>query len=197
MLEETEKKIKAAGFSIIRSEAGNDANDQIKTLENLGIAIPPEEILDFYRNTNGITLIWQGNVTGTPIAGSLNILSVFNSCLRTPLNEGGMPNEGLLWSEDTPDPTRTELQKMTIFEAIAGRDDNLTYIHGEKPLRAYFTRGWTIQPLSIPFNQLIRTLIHFGGADTLRDHLLAQDWKERIMADKQLINVFGMPDFLL
>lgn len=197
MLDRTLSRIdESPHLKVIRSKAGSDGADEIKTLQNLGAATPPDEIANFYLDTNGIELAWHGEVAGEKVAGSLNLLSVFRSCLRAPLDDEGGPNEGKLWTVDTPEPVKSQLQAMTIFEEVAGRDDNITYVHGDSPLVPYFTREWTVRSIDMPFPLLIELLGHYGGADRLRDHLLHDDWRERIRSDQMLIALFGLPKSL-
>ena len=192
MIDTTLDRLRRHGsIEIDRFELGTDAAPELETLGLLGKDAPPERLLDFYTATNGITLLWHGTIAGAPVAGSLNILSLMLSGLRAPGDGMEEPLEGVLWTNDTPEPERAELQAMTVFESVAGRDDFITYKHGDPALAAYLVSDWEITPFPMPLDELATQLVHYGGADKAREYLLQPDWQDRLAADSELQALFG------
>ncbi len=181
-------KLKAIDeISIDRQEVRYSAEEEIAFLGNYDIALPPDELLDFYRSMNGVTLLWSGS----KLSGSLNILQVMQSALRGPLEDEGEPLEDILWTKDTPEPEQGRLRKMSIFESVAGRDDFLTYDASESNGQFYFVSNWKIQTVKTNRTQTINLLLTYAGADPIREHILHDDWENRIAEDSLLQRIFG------
>ncbi len=174
-------------ISIDRQEVRYSAEEEIAFLGKYDVVLPPDELLDFYRSMNGVTLLWSGR----ELSGSLNILQVMQSALRGPLEGEGEPLEEILWTQDTPEPEQGRLRKMSIFESVAGRDDFLTYDASESSEQFYFVSNWKIQIVKPNWTQTINLLLTYAGADPIREYILHDDWEKRIAEDSLLQGIFG------
>ena len=117
--EDVVARLKKAGMTIELCNVGKKvSDDDRKFIEVIGYSPPPPPINEIYDMFDGFALIWRGQISGTVVQGSINILPYAISLSRAPKDETGAPLEGILWSRDTPDKLRTLMQKMTIFETL-------------------------------------------------------------------------------
>ena len=79
------------------------------------------------------------------------------------------------------------------LDALAARHRVVTFDHrghgeSDKPddERAYFIESGELHVLETTLAETIELLVRFVGADSLRGHLLHDDWRERIASDATL-----------
>ncbi len=159
--------------------------DMLEVIDLMGAAHPPEPILEFFAGVNGVKLMWSGTIDGAQAQGSIHIVSLLEAALRVPLEEDGEPLEGVLWTRDMPAELLEPLQRMAIFESIAGARAHLTYFADETDARLYLV-GDSIRPLITDFTTTIDLLDRYAGAAPLREILTHEDWRARIERDPVL-----------
>jgi len=114
------------------------------------------------------------------IQGSINIVTLVESALRTTGEENGEPLEGVLWKEEYAPCVLKELKRMAIFESIAGRSACLTYFVDTADARLFLVEDDRIRPILPDFETTIGLLKRYAGAEKLRDHLTYHNWLHRI-----------------
>jgi hypothetical protein len=158
-------------------------NDDLEVVRMLEKTLPPPPILQFYRAHNGVRLLWNGTLGGTPLNGSVNIVPLLESSLRAPAQEDGEPLEGTLWNDEMDARVLAMLKRMAVFESIAGRSDYLTYLADETDARLFLVENDRLRPIVPDFDTAIGLLMHYAGADRLREHLTHTNWQHRLSAD--------------
>lgn len=174
-------------LTVQQYEVGTGATeDDLEVIKLMGVSMPPAAVMRFFHKTNGIKLLWSGTLDGRAVQGSVNIVTLVQSALRAPAQEEGEPLEGVLWNDEFPPQVIEKLKRMAIFEAIAGRSDYLTYSLDEADGRLFLVQDDTIRPIVPNFETVIRLLMHYAGANSLREYLTHEDWRERIRDDDLL-----------
>jgi hypothetical protein len=172
-------------------EAGA-TEDDIEVIKLMKASMPPKAIMDFFRATNGVKLLWSGSLGGHVAQGAVNIVTLLESALRAPAQEEGEPLEGVLWTDEFPPQLIDKLKRMAIFEAIAGRSDYLTYSLDKTDARLFLVQNDKIRPIIPDFETTIKLLMHYAGAEGLREYLTYEDWPERIRDDDLLSNILEL-----
>lgn len=162
---------------------GNVTADDLEVVRLLKKKQPPPAIMEFFRSSNGVKLLWSGTLADQAVQGSINILSLVESSMRASAEEGGEPLEGVLWNEEFSPRVLKDLKRMAIFEAIAGQSASLTYFVEESDSRLFLVEDDQIRPIVPDFETTIGLLQLYAGANSLRDHLTHKDWQERISKD--------------
>jgi hypothetical protein len=160
--------------------------DMLEVIDLMGANEPPEPMLDFFTQANGVTLMWSGTLEGKPARGAVHIVTMLQSCLRVPLEEDGEPLEGVLWAKSYDARALAALKRMAIFEILAGRDEYLTYLADERDARLFLVSRDRIAPLVPDFVTTMELIERYAGADGLREHLTHDDFRARIDADESL-----------
>lgn len=185
--EDVVARLKKAGMTIELCNVGKKVtDDDRKFVEVIGCSPPPPSINQIYDMFDGFALIWRGQISGNVVQGSINILPYAISLSRAPKDETGAPLEGILWSQDTPDELRDLMQKMTIFETVAGRSLFLTYLAGTKDSALSLIERDDIKPIEPSFDEVMSILFTYAGVDGVRELLVHADWQERIAKDALL-----------
>lgn len=179
-------------ISIDRLEPGRPLGEELELLELGGRAPPPPVMLDFYRSLNGVTLLWSGTVEGQPARGDLNILPLLVAFLRGGAREGDEPLEGVLWNEEFEPEALEQMKRMAIFESIAGRSAFITFLPDTDPPPLFLVEDETNRPIVPDFETTVGLLLRYAGAEGLRDHLTAKDWKARIEGDAKLARIIAL-----
>lgn len=183
-------RLERAGLAIDIAEVGPPVSaDDRAFVESLGFASAPPEIDALYQVFNRFSLAWHGQIDGKDARGSINILPYDQSLGRAPVQGGREPLEGILWTADTPDDRRAQLQRMTILETVQGRSQFLTYAVDDGELRLYLVERDDVQPLHTDCDQTLAALFDHAGAEGLREHLTHPDWRDRIAADPLLVTI--------
>jgi len=184
---------KLDSLNIVTSEIGRPAtNDDFETLRLLGDELPPAAILEFYKSSNGVKLLWNAKIDGASVGGSVNILPIIESCIRASADEDGEPLEGVLWDEEFPEKAKAELKKMSIFESISGRSAYLTYRFDKDDSLLFLVNDDEIKPIAPDFETTIKILKLYAGADSVRDLLTFTNWEERLQADNVLQKIAAL-----
>jgi hypothetical protein len=171
-------------LTVWQYEVGAGATeDDLEVIKLMEVSPPPPSILQFFLASNGVKLLWNGTVDDQPVQGSINIVTLVESALRTPAQEEGLPLEGILWNDEFAPQIIENLKRMAIFEAIAGRSDYLTYRVDEANARLFLVQNDKIRPIIPDFETTIGLLMRYAGADSLREHLTYEDWSDRISTD--------------
>lgn len=177
-------RLERAGLAIELQEIGEPVSrDNRDFIETLGLASPPPPIDRVYKAFDRFTLAWRGKVQGLDLQGSINIIPFDQSLARAPAPKGEEPLEGILWTDDTPDEARRQLQRMTIFETVQGRSQFITYIADDKSLPMFLVERDDIRPLFTTFDQTLQSLFEHAGGEGMREHLTHSDWRKRLDAD--------------
>lgn len=158
--------------------------DDLEVIKLMEVSPPPPSILQFFLSSNGVKLLWNGSLDDQPVQGSINIVTLVESALRTPAQEEDEPLEGVLWNDEFAPQIIEKLKRMAIFEAIAGRSNYLTYtVAEEADARLFLVQNDEIRPIIPDFETTIGLLMRYAGADSLREHLTFEDWHYRISTD--------------
>ncbi|CAN5836665.1 hypothetical protein BH11MYX2_BH11MYX2_15300 [soil metagenome] len=152
----------------------------LAVLDVLKVRRPEGAMLALYDQMDGANLHWT--LPHQRISGGLAIPDAMRHALRPGKDERSKPLEGVLWSDGHEDAHR--LRRMYIVDAVPGLGDFITYMAGETG--AYYIESGEIRELKASLAETIELLIRFVGADSLREHLLHDDWRERIAADAAL-----------
>ena len=187
---------KSEGISVVQFEAAGPATDEdFEVVKLLKKKMPPPAILEFYRSSNGVKLLWNGPLDGHAVQGSINILSLVESTMRASADEGGEPLEGVLWDDEFSPKVLADLKRMAIFETIAGRSAYLTYFVDKQDARLFLVEDDHIRAIVPDFETTIQLLKLYAGADPLRDHLTFRNWEDRIQKDDVLRKIAALrPD---
>ena len=177
-----EKTIKVAQYEV-GDPITTDDREIVKVMKAVP---PPPPVMRLLEATNGLKLLWNGSPGGHAIQGSINIIPLVPAALRAGAKEEDEPLEGVLWNDEQAPAIRKQLQKMAIFEALAGRSAHLTYRVGDKDARLFLVDDDKVDPLIPDFATIIGLIERFAGADGLREHLIHADWKERLEKDETL-----------
>lgn len=158
--------------------------DDHDVLALMKVAPPPPPILEFFGETNGVKLLWNGELDGEAVQGSINIVMLVQSALRAPAEPDDEPLEGVLWNDEFREDAVKDLKRMSIFEEIAGRSAYLTY-HADDPQgRLYLVDNDDIAPLVPDFATVITLLKRYAGMEGLREMLTRDDWEEALRANR-------------
>lgn len=154
--------------------------ESLAVLDVLKVRRPDGAMLALYDQLDGLALHWT--LPDERISGGLAIPDAMKHALRPGKDERSKPLEGVLWSDGHDDSHR--LRRMYIVDAVPGLGDFITYLPGESG--AYFIESGEIRELKTTLAETIELLVRFVGADSLREHLLHDDWRERIARDAAL-----------
>jgi hypothetical protein len=180
-------------LAVIQFEIGNSVTQEdIEVLRSLNVKLPPPAIMEFFRSSNGVKLLWSGILSGQAVQGSINIRSLFESSMRVSAREGGEPLEGVLWNAEFSPRVLKDLKRMAIFEAIAGQSASLTYFVDESDSQLFLVEDDHIKPIVPDFETTIELLQLYAGADPLRKYLIYKDWQKRIGRDRILQRIAAL-----
>lgn len=175
------------GCHVVTFEIGPTITDEdreiVKAMECRDLPPPVMRLLE---QANGIAVVWDAELAGRPVQGSLNIADFRQAAFRLGAMDDDAPLEGILWNDEFPPETIERLQAMTIFEAIAGTSAYLTYRSGDADAWLFHVDGDTITPLQTDFSTTVDLLLRYAGADRLRAALVQEDWQEVIDGDPVL-----------
>lgn len=175
---------------IVRFEKGEPISDEDReVVEVVGAKPLPAPVMELLKALNGVNLVWQAELAGQRVQGSLNILPYREAVLRASANFGGEPLEGVLWDAEYPEGVRKQLQAMTIFEEIAGRSANLAYASDDPRARLVEVEETTITPIVPDFGTVVDLLLCFAGANPLRAALTVDDWRNVVDRDPVLAEI--------
>ncbi|HEY4057791.1 MAG TPA: hypothetical protein VGM39_14350 [Kofleriaceae bacterium] len=180
MLQQQLSKLRARGAVFAGGEPElNDRVDEetLAVLDVLKVRRPDGPMLALYDQLDGVALHWTLPGVGS---GGLAIPDAMKHALRPGKDERSKPLEGVLWSDQHDD---ARLRRMYIIDASA-LGDFITYIPGDD--RAYFIESGEIRACKTTLAETIELLVRFVGADSLREHLVHDDWRERIANDPAL-----------
>jgi hypothetical protein len=183
----------ATGIELVQFEPGEPISDDDREMAKLleGAELPPP-VLALLERCNGLKLLWNGKVAGRDLQGSINILPFLPAALRAGATEDSKPLENVLWNEEMTGKAKAELQKMVVFEALAGRSAYLAYRLGDKKAKLCLVENDRIDPLVPDFKTVVAQLVRFAGADGVREHLTHKDWRDRLEGDAVLQEVAAL-----
>ena len=180
-------RLEKAGMTIDSSDLrGKVKADEREFVAILGQKPPPKAIDALYDRFDGFTLIWHGDIGGTAVQGSINIIPYSQSTARAASTETGKPLEGILWTDDSPEAAASQLREMAILESVAGRSQFITYRVGDEAARLFQVERDDIAAIVPDFETTIGLLFDYAGAEGLRGLLVHDDWKARLDADASL-----------
>jgi hypothetical protein len=184
---------KARSLTVVQFETGGlVTEDDLEVIRLLKKKMPPPAIMQFFRSSNGVKLLWNGTLVGEVVQGSINIVSLVESSMRASAEEGGEPLEGVLWNEEFSPSVLKDLKRMAIFESIAGQSAYLTYLVDKDDASLFMIEDDQIRPIVPDFETTIEMLKFYAGADALRGHLTYQNWRERIGKDEILQKIAAL-----
>ncbi|NIJ18773.1 hypothetical protein FHS95_000442 [Sphingomonas naasensis] len=183
---------KMPGIKLVTFEVGAPlSDDDREVVKVLGARPLPKPVEAALAASNGVKLVWNGEVAGKPAQGSVNILPFLQAAVRGGADEKSAPLEGVLWDEEFPEAAKKKLQAMTIFEALAGRSAHLAYRSDDPEAKLHLVDEDEIAPLVPPFAEVVGLLARHVGADGLREILTHEDWKKRLADDAQMQALAG------
>ena len=184
----TVDRLRAAGsLTIVQCEIGAAVTeDNLEVMRLMEMIAPPPAIMQFFKSSDGVKLLWNGTLGEEAVQGSVNILTLVQSAGRAPAQEEGEPLEDVLWNDEFPPRVLADLKRMAIFEFIAGRSAYLTYFIDQTDARLFLVENDHIRPIIPDFETVIELLKLYAGAENLRQHLTYPDWRDRISADNVL-----------
>jgi hypothetical protein len=166
--------------------------DDLAVMRLMEMITPPPAIMQFFKSTDGVKLLWNGTLAGELVQGTINILTLLQSAGRAPAQVEGEPLEDVLWNDEFPSQILSDLKRMAIFEAIAGRSAYLTYFIDQPDARLFLVEDDDIRPIIPDFDTTIELLKTYAGADNLREYLTHPDWQARIRADAVLQRIAAL-----
>lgn len=186
--------LRAAGsLTIVQVEIGAAVTqDRINVMRKLDMIAPPPAIMQFFKSSDGVKLLWNGTLDGEAVQGSVNILTLLQSAGREGAEDESEPLEDVLWNDEFPPHVLGDLKRMAIFESIAGRSAYLTYFIDKTDSRLFLVDNDDIRPIVPDFETTIGLLKTYAGADNLREHLTYPDWQDRIRADAVLQRIAAL-----
>jgi hypothetical protein len=152
--------------------------ETLAVLDVLKVRRPDGPMLALYDQIDGANLHWT--LPEQRVSGGLAIPDAMKHALRPGKDERSKPLEGVLWSDQHDDG---RLRRMYIVDASA-MGDFVAYLPDDG--RAYFIESGEIRALKTTLAETIELLVRFVGADSLREHLVHDDWRDRIAADAAL-----------
>lgn len=190
----TVDRLRAAGsLSIVQVEIGAAVTqDRLNVMRMLDMIEPPPAVMQFFKSSDGVKLLWNGTLGGEAVQGSVNILTLLQSAGRAGAQDESEPLEDVLWNDEFPPHVLAELKRMAIFESIAGRSAYLTYFIDQPDARLFLVDNDDITPIIPDFETVIGLLKTYAGADSLREHLTHADWQDRIRADAVLQRIAAL-----
>ena len=187
-------RLERAGLTIDVQEIGAPVSkDNRDFIALLGLTPAPPVIDKIYKKFDRFSLAWHGRCQGYDLQGAINIIAFDLSLARAPTDDKNEPLEGILWTYDTPDKARSELQRMTIFETVQGRSQFITYINEDKVPRMFLVDRDYIRPLATDFIETLQALLDHAGAEGMREYLTHPDWKERLESDERIKAIRALP----
>ncbi len=176
-------------------EIGRPLKEQaIKQLtESLPFELAPE-LLDFYRELDGLKLSWSVNRPEGEIYGGILILPLRTGLFgyaeragRASLDEAF---EDVLWNtESYEESSIKKLKKHRVFESVEGEPAFVTY----KPPAANLFHVYEeeINPIRPGFADYVQLLFQHLGGGQIREHLTSKGWKKKIEEDEELRTIAG------
>jgi hypothetical protein len=165
-------------------------------LHEAGLNLPPE-LLDLYREMNGIELAWSMWPQGAEIPGAILLLplqkALFGYAERIERVRFDDAFKDSLWTTDSfSDESIGELKQHRVLEPISGEPAFVTFKPSPGGLHLFMVYEEDISPIRAPLEEYLRMVFEHLGAASIREHLTREDWKQMIESDHQLKVVRGM-----
>lgn len=159
-------------------------------LREAGVKLP-SELLDLYREMNGIELDWSIWPHEEEIPGALLLLplqkALFGYAERLERARFADAFEDSLWTKDSfSNESIGELKQHRVLEAIAGEPAFVTFKPSPSDLRLFFVYEEDISSIRVPLGEYLRLLFEHLGAAHIREHLTQENWKQVIESDGKL-----------
>jgi hypothetical protein len=178
---------KIPGVKVVTFEIGPPITaDDRALVEMLNAKGLPKPVVVALGKGNGVKLVWNGEIEGKAVQGSVNILPYSQAAVRAGATEESEPLEGVLWDDEFPAAVKAKLREMVVFEALAGRSAHLAYRLDDAKAALHLVDGDKVAPLVPDFGEVVALLARHAGIDGLRELLTHDDWEKRLAADKQM-----------
>lgn len=160
------------------------AQDELDALSLLD-ASPPGALRTLMQSMNGVEVRWRWRA----ITGSLNIPPLRSMMLGWTTGPDRALLEGVLWQASFEAEVRSQLQKMRVFEAVAG--DSLTIAFDPAHAKqAWLVTGQDVTPLVPSLTDLAHLLVGCLGAVGVREAMASAEWR-RAITEPGLRDLFG------
>jgi hypothetical protein len=155
------------------------------------------DLLQFYREMNGVIANWSWYPKGEEIYGSIHIVSLqtalfgFNEMIERSEYEDAWKDS--LWNtESFSVDSMRELKEHRVFESISGAPSYVTFKPSPDATDLLYVNEEDISPIRVPFTEYLRIVLEHLGASSIREHLAKDDWEDRIRVDEKLKAVRGL-----
>jgi hypothetical protein len=157
----------------------------------------PSDLLDIYREMNGLELNWSLMSSGEEISGAIVLLplqkAMFGYAERIERARFDDAFKDSLWTADSfSDESIRELKQHRVLEAIAGEPAFVTFKPAPVGIALFFVYEEDILPIQVPIAEYMRLIFEYLGAARIREHLTQCDWKQKIESDEKLTAVREM-----
>ncbi|RKH82631.1 SMI1/KNR4 family protein [Corallococcus sp. AB045] len=168
-----------------------------RVLREAGVELPAE-LMEFYREMNGVELDWSIWPSGEEIPGAILLLplqkTLFGYPERIERTRYSDAFEDSLWTRDSfSNESIDELKQHRVLEAIPGEPAFVTFkpsLHSG--LHLFFVYEEDISSIQVPLGEYLRLIFEHLGAARIREHLTREDWKQVIESDSKLTTIRRM-----
>ena len=160
-------------------------------LVTLGGAKAPPELVDFYREIDGFAVMWNLQSPDGVVAGGLNLQGIGVAMARNGADDDSEPLEGVLWTGDEAPEILAILKTLVVFDSVPGRNDFVCFSIDD-PRMIYLVEDGSPRRVQATLDDTLDAIIAYGGADSLRAHLVHDDWASRIESDPALRQIAAL-----
>jgi len=180
------KRLRSRGAKLMGLEIGKPMEaGKPDLLATIGIAKAPSQLIDLFLETDGVALMWRVEDKIGELGGGFNLLSYGVAMARNSGDTGDEPLEGVLWTGGERADDLALLKRMVIFDSVPGRNQFMTFLI-DKPDSVYLVEDGKPEKIHATLDQVLNVLIEYGGASSLREHLVFADWARRLESDPEL-----------
>jgi hypothetical protein len=183
------------GLELRTLEVGEGMDEKAlgKLTKGLPFALAPE-LIEFYREMDGLKLSWSVNRPEGELYGGIVILplrqGLFGYAERAGRAALESAFEDVLWNEESyEEESITELKLHRVFETVEGQPAFVTYKPPSSQLFHVYEEE--IDPIIPGFADYVQLLFRYLGGGNLRKHLKSKGWKRKIAEDEQLCVIAG------
>lgn len=160
-------------------------------LVTLGGAKAPPELVDLYIEIDGAAVMWNLQRPDGVLAGGFNLQSIGVAMARNGADDDSAPLEGILWTGDEAPETLAILKALVAFDSVPGRNDFIC-VGIDDPCIIYLVEDGVPRRIHATLDETLDAIIAYGGADSLRAHLVHDDWASRIDRDPALRQIAAL-----
>lgn len=138
----------------------------------------PDDLLDFYSQTNGFKFSWSYSKEDVKLYGFCNIVDLYTSIYGYDRKDNVIKEnrfEDIFWNDSFPSEVVQNLKKHYLLESFDGESENTTFIMEDNNVQLFDIYEDQVSLYSITLCDYLTGVITWGGIFTLREEFLKKE----------------------